>query len=383
MIRAMGYYMASVFRKDHLKTCLTSRFASIPTFDLLPIQSSSPDERLTHLKAWLCDQAAFGFDLDGVVPASSDASFRRYFRVPSATHGSLVVMDAPPDKETCRPFVAIAEALRDAGVTAPEVLAADFDLGFLILTDLGNTTYLDAFETADPARCRSLMNDALATLALMQRRVDHAPLPRYDRTLLLREMELFPEWYLKRHCKLDLSRSDESMLADLFTALVDSALAQPQVAVHRDYHSRNLMVLEGPRAERNPGVLDFQDAVSGAVTYDLVSLLRDAYVEWPEEEVLDYAVRFWESVRKDQPSLSGDFGEFWQGFEFMGLQRHLKVLGIFARLSHRDGKHRYLDDLPLVLKYVRQVANRYRLARPLLPLLERAAPQNLSVGYSF
>jgi aminoglycoside/choline kinase family phosphotransferase len=347
------------------------------------MQSSLPDQRLITLKIWLFEQKSFGFDIDAIAPASSDASFRRYFRLPSATHGSLVVMDAPPDKEDCRPFIEIAAALRQAGVSAPQVLAADLELGFLILSDLGNTTYLEAFAANDSAYTRALMDDALAALALIQRQVDASVLPPYDEALLVREMHLFPEWYLKKHCQVELSGADEKMLSDLFEFLVQSAVGQPQRAVHRDYHSRNLMVLGRDQPLSNPGVLDFQDAVAGAVTYDLVSLLRDAYVEWPEEAVLDYTVRFWESIRSEHPTLAHDFGDFWQAFEFMGLQRHLKVLGIFARLSHRDGKHRYLDDLPLVLKYVRQVASRYRVARPLLALLERAAPENLTVGYTF
>ena len=349
----------------------------------LPLmQSPPPDQRLHTLKVWLSEQKSFGFDVDAISAASSDASFRRYFRLPSATHGSLIVMDAPPDQEDCRPFIEISKALRQASVSAPEVLAANLELGFLILSDLGNTTYLDAFASADAGTTRQLVIDAMTALAKIQRRVDASVLPRYDEALLLREMQLFPQWYLKQHCRLELSNADENLLAGVFDALVESAVSQPQRAVHRDYHSRNLMVLTSA-AGLNPGILDFQDAVRGAVTYDLVSLLRDAYIEWPEQQVLDYAVRFWESIRSENPSVSHDFSEFWQSFEFMGLQRHLKVLGIFARLSHRDGKHRYLDDLPLVLKYVRQVASRYRIARPLLALLERAAPQNPSVGYTF
>jgi aminoglycoside/choline kinase family phosphotransferase len=347
------------------------------------MQLTGLDSRQGALNDWLATRTSFGFDLATLAPASSDASFRRYFRLNSNSHGSLVVMDAPPDKEDCRPFIKIAAALEQAGVSAPRVLDQDLSLGFIVLTDLGDTTYLKAFEDADASQLGRLMNDAQDVIHRIQDKVDASALAPYDEILLLREMQLFPDWYLSRHCNLALSDADKNMLDTLFKTLSKSSLGQTQRAVHRDYHCRNLMVLDSTQMDGNPGVLDFQDAVSGAITYDLVSLLRDAYVEWPEQQVLDWTVRFWERGRRRGIDLPQDFADFWQAFELMGLQRHLKVLGIFARLSHRDGKHGYLADLPLVEKYVRAVAARYRLAAPLMRLLDRAAKQQPVTGYTF
>ena len=347
------------------------------------MQLTGLDPRHGALDDWLSTRTSFGFDLATLAPASSDASFRRYFRLNSSSHGSLVVMDAPPDKEDCRPFIKLAAALEQAGVSAPRILDQDLELGFIVLTDLGDTTYLKAFEDADAVQLGRLMSDAQQVIHRIQDKVDARALAPYDETLLMREMQLFPEWYLTRHCNMTLTDADNNMLDTLFKKLATSSLSQPQLAVHRDYHCRNLMVLDSSQMDGNPGVLDFQDAVTGAITYDLVSLLRDAYVEWPEQQVLDWTVRFWEHARRRGVQVPDDFAEFWQAFEFMGLQRHLKVLGIFARLSHRDGKHGYLNDLPLVAKYVRAVAARYRLATPLLRLLDRAANQQPVTGYTF
>ncbi len=347
------------------------------------MQLTGPDPRQGALHDWLSSRTSFGFDLATLAPASSDASFRRYFRLKSNSHGSLIVMDAPPDKEDCRPFIKLAAALEQAGVSAPRVLDQNLELGFIVLTDLGDTTYLTAFEDADLEQLGRLMTDAQDVIHRIQDRVDARTLARYDEELLMREMQLFPEWYLTRHCNMTLTDAERNMLDTLFKILSQSSLAQPQLAVHRDYHCRNLMVLDESQLNGNPGVLDFQDAVAGAVSYDLVSLLRDAYVEWPEQQVLDWTVRFWEAARKRGIEMPRDFADFWQSFEFMGLQRHLKILGIFARLSHRDGKHGYLANLPLVEKYVRAVAARYRLAAPLLRLLDRAAKQQTVTGYTF
>jgi aminoglycoside/choline kinase family phosphotransferase len=378
----MGYYMASVFR-DSPETLLTVATQYLP-LDVCPLmQLTGLDSRQGALNDWLATRTSFGFDLATLAPASSDASFRRYFRLNSNRHGSLVVMDAPPDKEDCRPFIKLAAALEQAGVSAPRVLDQDLSLGFIVLTDLGDTTYLKAFEDADALQLGRLMNDAQDVIHRIQDKVDASALAPYDEILLLREMQLFPDWYLSQHCNLALSDADKNMLDTLFKTLSKSSLGQTQLAVHRDYHCRNLMVLDSTQMDGNPGVLDFQDAVSGAITYDLVSLLRDAYVEWPEQQVLDWTVRFWERGRRRGIELPQDFADFWQAFELMGLQRHLKVLGIFARLSHRDGKHGYLADLPLVEKYVRAVAARYRLAAPLMRLLDRAAKQQPVTGYTF
>jgi hypothetical protein len=274
-------------------------------------------------------------------------------------------MDAPPDKEDCRPFVRVARMLAEAGVHAPRVLAQDLAQGFLLLTDLGTRSYLQAL-TADNAP--QLFGDAIDALIRWQLATRAGGLPPYDEALLRREMNLFPEWYVGRHLKKDLSDSQKQSLESVFALLVRSALAQPAVYVHRDYMPRNLML-----SDPNPGVLDFQDAVLGPITYDMVSLVRDAFVSWEEERVLDWTVRYWEKAKGAGLPAGADFGEFWRAFEWMGLQRHLKVLGIFARINYRDGKPRYLEDTPRFIAYASAVARRYRDLAPLARLLDELA----------
>src|SRR6478736_1470300 len=317
------------------------------------------DNRLAAVERWLAAQLPAGFTL---APASEDASFRRYFRASLDDGRTFVVMDAPPDKEDCRPFVHVAHLLRDAGVNAPEVLAQDLEQGFLLLTDLGTRTYLHELS---PQNAALLFSDATDTLIKWQLATRTGELPPYDEALLLREMNLFPDWYLARHLKTDLSPARKADLEKIFELLTRSALAQPAVYVHRDYMPRNLMV-----SQPNPGVLDFQDAVIGPSTYDAVSLVRDAFVSWEEEQVLDWTVRYWERAKKAKLPVDRDFGEFWRAFEWMGLQRHLKVLGIFARINYRDGKPKYLSDTPRFLAYARPVAQRYRELAPLNQLLD-------------
>jgi N-acetylmuramate 1-kinase len=325
--------------------------------------------------------------------ASDDASFRRYFRIDceqaSGTGpGSLVVMDAPPPMEDCRPFVHAADVFARAGVTVPGVLEADLERGFLLLTDFGTTTYLDVLDEGTAPR---LYRDATRMLVTLQQASRPGDFPDYDHALLMREALLYPEWYVARHKGVTLADDDRQVLHDALELIVRACLAQPKVTVHRDYHSRNLMVLaesllapEGASAgPANPGVLDFQDAVHGPITYDLVSLLRDAYVKWEEEQVIDWAVRYWEQARAAGLPVSHDFGEFYRDFEWMGLQRHLKVLGIFARLHHRDGKDRYLADLPRVLGYVTAVARRYHALGPLAALIDRIESRSVQAGYTF
>ena len=295
--------------------------------------------------------------------ASEDASFRRYWRARLADGRSYIVMDAPPDKEDCRPFVHVAGLLRAAGVHAPEVFAQDLASGFLLLTDLGATTYLQAL---GPQNAPQLFADATDALIRWQLATRAGELPPYDEALLRREMNLFPEWYVAKHLKKDLSGTQKETLEKIFQVLVKSALAQPTVYVHRDYMPRNLMV-----CEPNPGVLDFQDAVLGPITYDAVSLFRDAFVSWQEEQVLDWSVRYWEKAKKAKLPVPADFADFWQAFEWMGLQRHLKVLGIFARINYRDGKPKYLQDTPRFLGYARSVATRYGALGPLARLLDK------------
>ena len=318
------------------------------------------DARSAALKRWLAAELrAAPFTL---APASEDASFRRYFRVSLADGRSFVAMDAPPEKEDCRPFLHVARLLREAGVHAPQVHAQDLALGFLLLADLGTTTYLAALnEVSAPA----LMRDATDALLRWQLATREKELPPYDEALLRREMALFPEWYVGRHLGANLTPAQRDALEVVFKLLVAGALAQPAVYVHRDFMPRNLM-----RCEPNPGVLDFQDAVIGPITYDLVSLTRDAFISWNEERVLDWCVRYWEQARHARLPVRDDFPEFYREFEWMGLQRHLKVLGIFARIRYRDGKPTYLEDAPRFLRYARDVSRRYAPLAPLARLLD-------------
>jgi N-acetylmuramate 1-kinase len=319
---------------------------------------SFPDARLDALRAWLDARVGRAYTL---APASADASFRRYFRV-TTDEGTRIAMDAPPPREDCTPFVKVAALMRDAGVHVPQVLAEDLERGFLLLTDLGHTTYLSAL-TDDNAD--ALFADALDTLARWQLASRPGVLPPYDEALLRREMDLFPEWYVGRHLGATLPADLRDHLAEAMTRIVRASLAQPRVYVHRDFMPRNLMV-----SEPNPGVLDFQDAVYGPVTYDVVSLFRDAFLSWDEDRVLDWAVRYWECARGAGLPVSADFAAFYRDFEWMGLQRHLKVLGIFARIRHRDGKTGYVEDAPRFVAYARSVCGRYDELRGLLRVFD-------------
>ena len=315
------------------------------------------DPRRDALERWL--SGPLRGERFSLTPASADASFRRYWRVQLEGARTFVAMDAPPDKEDCRPFVKVAALMREAGVNAPVVHAEDLQQGFLLLGDLGARTYLDELNAQSAP---ALFADATDALLRWQLATRPGVLPPYDEALLRREMGLFPEWYVGRHLGKQV---DQKPLEEIFSLLVKSALAQPAVYVHRDYMPRNLMV-----CEPNPGVLDFQDAVLGPITYDMVSLMRDAFISWEEQQVLDWTVRYWEKARAAGLPVDADFGEFWRAFEWMGLQRHLKVLGIFARINYRDGKPHYLQDTPRFLAYARTVCRRYRQLAPLATLLD-------------
>ena len=320
-----------------------------------------PDTRSALLAEWLAGQlhtAAFE-----IAPASSDASFRRYFRITIGDR-TWIAMDAPPPQEDCRPFVAIARLLRLAGVNAPEILGEDLERGFLLLSDLGSTTYLAALNANTAPR---LYADANSALVRMQRAVPVATLPPYDRALLARELALYPDWYVTRQKAMTLSDAARTAWSRGCEVLLANNLAQPVVFVHRDYHSRNLMVCTDAS---NPGVLDFQDAVAGPITYDLVSLYKDAYIRWDEELVLDQVARYWSEAKRAGLPVDTDFAAFYRDFEWMGVQRQLKVLGIFARLSHRDGKSAYLADMPRVAAGVIAACARYGQLAPFVPLLE-------------
>ena len=338
------------------------------------------DTRLSELNNWLTTVAPkWSIDPNSIKPASSDASFRRYFRVlgdKNAQNSSFIIMDAPPESEDTRPFIAVAELLAETGVNVPLVLESDVTQGFLLLSDLGNQTYLSALS---PETAPKLYKEASAALIKMQQASGANKLPHYDRALLTRELDLFSEWYLNKHLEIQLNESEKQDLAKIFELILENNLAQPQVLVHRDYHSRNLMVTEA----NNPGILDFQDAVYGPITYDLASLFRDAYIEWEEPEQMDWLIRYWEMARKAGLPVHSQFGDFYKHFEWMGLQRHLKVLGIFARLYHRDGKDAYLKDIPLVFKYTRKVAERYISLKPLVRLLDKIEGINRPDGLTF
>ncbi len=318
----------------------------------------TPDSRIESIQQWL--QQCWPRPLTNLRPASADASFRRYFRVDDAGGGhSLIVMDAPPEHEDCRPFVRITELIRGVGVNAPEILAQDTEQGFLLLEDLGSRTFLDHLrDNAD-----ALYSDAMDALIRMQG--IHSDLPAYDASLLTQEMALLEQWYLNVHLGVTLDDEQKQVLENAMQLLVDNALEQPQVFVHRDYHSRNLMVTDA----NNPGVIDYQDAVVGAITYDLVSLFKDCYIEWPRERV-----EHWLAQYLDKCGQRFEQQQFIRWFDLMGVQRHLKVLGIFARLNHRDGKSQYLNDLPLTLKYVLNTCEHYAELHALRNLLTKVQP---------
>ncbi|MBI5435854.1 MAG: phosphotransferase [Nitrosomonadales bacterium] len=372
-------------------------------------------QRQKQLTDWLKGQFPnLPFDL---APASADASFRRYFRATFSDGQTRIVMDAPPQHENCRPFLHIAKLFEAAGTHVPHVYAQDLEQGFLLLSDLGNTTYLQALAIGNAQALYGAATDALIAIQLASHENE---LPPYDEALLLREMRLFPEWYIAKHLQAALDDKQTAMLEATFQRIIQNNLAQPRVYVHRDYHSRNLMYIECPllnpldettshstrlpeaaakslviprAGERgadslrkflfNPGILDFQDAVYGPITYDLASLFKDAYIRWEEADVLDWLIGYWEKARKAGLPVHADFSEFFRDYEWMGVQRHLKVLGIFARLYHRDGKEGYLKDLPLVMDYLRRACERYIDLKPLLHLLDQLEARKPEVGYTF
>ena len=332
------------------------------------------DERLTALEAWLRDVlrgAAFRIER-----ASTDASFRRYFRVFRDDGATSIAMDAPPDREDCAAFVHVARLLREAGLNAPDILAQDLERGYLLVTDLGAASYLEALRAATDVD--RLFGDATSALVRWQESTRAGELPEYDEGLLRREMDLFPEWYVGRHMGVKLDETRRAALDGVFRRVLASNLAEGRVFVPRDYMPRNLMV-----CEVNPGILDFQDAVVGPVSYDVASLFRDAFVSWDEERVLDGTIRYWEKARRARLPVPADFADFWRDVEWMGVQRHLKVAGIFARLHYRDGKAGYLEDTPRFVGYLRHAASRYRDLEPLVRLLDELEGRVREVRHTF
>jgi aminoglycoside/choline kinase family phosphotransferase len=331
------------------------------------------DERFRALDAWL--RAVLGGAPFRLEPASADASFRRYFRVFLEGGGTHIAMDAPPERENSRPFVHVAKLLRDAGLHAPDVLEHDLGNGFLLVTDLGTQLYLRALDENNADR---LFGDATTALVRWQAASREGELAPYDEALLRREVALFPEWYVARHLGVEWDARARESFDEVVRKVIARNLAEPRVFVHRDYMPRNLMV-----SEPNPGILDFQDAVHGPISYDVACLFRDAYASWPEERVLDGTIRYWEKARKAGLPVRADFSDFWKDVEWMGVQRHLKVAGIFARLAHRDGKNGYVEDTPRFIGYLRHAVSRYAELAPLGRLLDALEGVRPQARYTF
>ncbi|MFN3440036.1 MAG: aminoglycoside phosphotransferase family protein [Acidovorax sp.] len=353
-------------------------------------QVTWPDAaRQTAFEAWLAPLLGPHQLLPATLrPASADASFRRYLRIDSAAGGSRIVMDAPPDKENCKPFVQVQGLLAKAGLNVPQILAFDEPNGFMLLSDLGHQTLIELLNPEKPQDAYAWYQQATDVLLDWQKASQPGVLPAYDEALLRRELALFPDWYLAKHRGVTLDDSQQATLNSAFDAIVAHNLAAPQVYVHRDFMTRNLMAPVAPGAPL--GVLDFQDAVYGPITYDIASLMRDAFISWEEEFVIDITVRYWEKARKagllGATSASGwgnDFGEFYRSVEWMGLQRHLKVAGIFARLTLRDGKPKYLADAPRFMHYIRTTTDRYRQLGPLLKMLDQIEGTEPVTGFAY
>jgi hypothetical protein len=341
------------------------------------------DPRLEQIRHWLGGlPASLNLAIDTLRPASADASFRRYFRLDAGVR-TLIVMDAPPAHEDCRPFLHVDRLLADVGLNVPAVLEQDLDQGLLLLSDLGEQTYYQRIQAGlQDSELRTLYREALAALVRLQQ-ASTAGLGAYDTARLADELKLFPEWYVQKHHGVTLDDKTANALEKIFALLSASNGGQAQVLVHRDYHSPNLMVCDRPQYGPNPGIIDFQDALAGPITYDLASLVTDARTTWEEPQQLDWAIRYWEMARVAGLPVDSDFAEFHRAYEWMGLQRNLRILGVFARLHHRDGKAHYQAHMPRVSGYVRQVAQRYGVFTPLLRLLDQLENRQVSVGYTF
>jgi len=380
-----------------------------PSTELTPGNALDwPDlQRKADFTAWLAALApGHGLQINSLRSASTDASFRRYFRIDSP-HGSRIIMDAPPEQEDCRPFATVAGLMHAAQLKVPQVLAWDQSKGFMLLTDLGAKTMLQLINPALPGANQHWYLQAIDALIAWQSASRPDVLPPYDEALLRQEMELFPAWYLQQHRGIAVEGELRHTLDTAFDHIIRENLSWPSVYVHRDFMPRNLMVGNAPTlatscaalppdgavspwggpaakpCDIRIGVLDFQDAVYGPITYDIASLMRDAFLSWEEDFCLDITIRYWEKARKAGLPVGDDFGEFYRGVEWMGLQRHLKVAGIFARLTLRDGKPQYLADTPRFIRYIRSTCARYRELKPLLRLIERVEGIEVAQGYAF
>jgi aminoglycoside/choline kinase family phosphotransferase len=355
-----------------------------------PSPATDPNTQTTILWSNPDREAAFNSWFTAVAPthqlapatlrlASADASFRRYFRVDQGG-ASCIIMDAPPDKEDCAPFAKVAALMMTAGLNVPQVLAWEPSQGFMLLSDLGQQTMMQVINRENPAANHGLYLHALDALIAWQRASRPDVLPSYNEALMRRELALFPEWYLTRHRGVTIDDAMQRTLDDTFSVIIEQCQAWPAVYVHRDFMPRNLMISPG---KAQLGVLDFQDAVYGPITYDIASLMRDAFLSWEEDFVLDITIRYWEKARKAGLPVGDDFGAFYRGVEWMGLQRHLKVAGIFARLTLRDGKPLYLADAPRFINYIRTTTGRYRELTPLLRLIDQVEGTQAVSGYAF
>lgn len=328
------------------------------------MNATSPDPREQEAQLWALAQLKL--ESADFAPASADASFRRYFRMRSGSQ-SWIIMDAPPERENCTPFIHVAHLMLHAGLNVPKVIAEDLERGYLLLSDLGTQTYL---QVINERNADALFSEAIAALIRWQLASKAGELPDYDEALLDRELSLFPDWYVSKHLREALSLDQAAVWHVTRELLVSRALAQPRVYVHRDYMPRNLMI-----STPNPGVLDFQDAVYGPISYDVLSLFKDAFLSWPEARVKVWVRQYWEQAQKAHLPVGRDFGDFYRDFELMGVQRHLKVIGIFARINYRDGKPYYLQDVPRFIRYVRDVAVRHRELAGLLRLFDELGMQ--------
>lgn len=334
-------------------------------------------DRQNERREWLSGIASkYALNVESEAPASSDAGFRSYFRVADQNGKTFIVMDAPPAHEDVRPFIRVTSLFEKAALTVPHIYEQSPEQGFLLLSDLGRETYLDVLNEDN---ARELMTEAIDALVRWQSISEPGVLPEYDRATLTRELNLFPEWYIAKHRNKTLDERQSALLKVCFERILQNNLSQAKVFVHRDYMPRNLMVMP----EGGPGILDYQDALYGPVSYDIASLLRDAFISWGETFVIDMTIRYWEKARQAGIPLPQDFGVFWKDVEWMGLQRHLKILGIFARLNYRDNKPKYLADTPRFINYVRQTAHRYDELKALLFLVDQIEDSVPQYGYTF
>ena len=359
-------------------TCTCPRYLLQPMQTMESSLNTHNDHRLDLLKNWLHSIAnEHGLNVSSLQTASSDASFRRYYRLQTSS-GTVIVMDAPPEQEDCRPFLHVSGLLEQAGLRVPAILARNLENGFLLLSDLGEQTYYQAIQSGlDDTTLQTMYRQAIKALVRMQQAAT-TDLPAYTTDRLMQELTVVPEWYAKHHCQIELSEAELQVLHDSFTMLTQDNVQQPNVLVHRDFHSPNLMT-----GDNEPGIIDYQDALVGPITYDIASLVMDARTTWEEPQQLDWAIRYWEAAKAAGLPIADDFADFHRAYEWMGLQRNLRILGVFARLSHRDGKHHYLDHIPRVNAYVRQVAGRYNAFRPLLRILDKLENRETTVGYTF